>query len=71
MTIPQKGPSNEKPVGEWNTNLIVCRGGKIDLSVNGKLMNKITGGSLTSGNIGIQSEGGEIELRKLTLGPLL
>jgi hypothetical protein len=70
VTIPQNGPPNEKPVGEWNTDLVVCYGGNIDLSVNGKLMNKITGGSLASGYIGIQSEGGEIELRQLTLEPL-
>jgi hypothetical protein len=70
VTIPQNGPPNEKPVGEWNTDRIVCRGGEIDLYVNGKLMNKITGSSLTSGFIGIQSEGGEIELKKLSLDPL-
>ncbi len=70
VTIPQNGPPNENPVGEWNTDRIVCRGGEIDLYVNGKLMNKITGGSLTSGFIGIQSEGGEIELKKLSLVPL-
>lgn len=71
VTIPQSGPPNEKPVGEWNTDLIVCRGGAIDLCVNGRLMNKITGGSLKSGFIGIQSEGGDIELRKLSLEPSL
>ena len=70
MTIPQNGPPNEKAVGEWNTDRIICRGGEIDLYVNGKFMNKITGGSLMSGFIGIQSEGGEIELKKLTLESL-
>ncbi len=70
VTIPQMGPPNEKAVGEWNTDRIVCRGGEIDLYVNDKLMNKITGSSVTSGFVGIQSEGGEIELKKLSLEPL-
>jgi hypothetical protein len=40
------------------------------LSVNGKVMNYITGCNLSSGYIGIQSEGGDIEIGKLTLQPL-
>ena len=68
--VPQIGPSNENPVGEWDTNQIVCRGGSLDLYVNGKEMNHITGCNLTSGYIGIQSEGGDIEVLKLTLEPL-
>ncbi len=70
ITIPQMGQQNENNVGEWNTNQIVCRGAAIDLFVNGKAMNKITGCNLTSGFIGIQSEGGDIEVRKLSLQPL-
>jgi hypothetical protein len=68
--VPQIGPPNENPVGEWNTNLVVCRGASLELYVNGKEMNHITGCNLTSGYIGIQSEGGDIEVRKLALEPL-
>lgn len=68
--VPQIGPSNENPAGEWGTNQIVCRGSSIDLYVNGKAMNHITNCNLTSGFIAIQSEGGDIEVRKLTLEPL-
>lgn len=68
--IRQSGPSNENPAGEWNTNTIVCNGGSLDLFVNGRLMNHISGCTITSGYIGIQSEGGDIEVRKLTLEPL-
>ncbi len=68
--IPQMGPPNENPAGEWGTNTIICNGSAIDLSVNGKLMNHITGCTITSGYIGIQAEGGDIEVRKLTLEPL-
>jgi Domain of Unknown Function (DUF1080) len=70
FTIPQMGPPNESPVGEWSTNQVICQGGNVRLFVNGKAMNRITGCNLSSGYIGIQSEGGDIEIRSLTLEPL-
>jgi hypothetical protein len=69
--VPQIGPQNENPAGEWNTNEVVCDGNNIGIFVNGKEMNHITGCNLTSGFIGIQSEGGDIEVRKLTLAPVV
>ncbi len=71
VTIPQLGPPNENPAGEWNTNQIVCNGNNIGLFVNGKAMNQITGCNLSSGYVGLQSEGGDIEIRKFSLEPLL
>lgn len=70
ILIPQMEPPNENPAGEWNTNVIICNGNAIGVFVNGKAMNQITGCNLSSGYIGIQSEGGDIELRRLLLGPL-
>lgn len=70
ILLHQIGPPNEKPAGEWNTDQIICRGGTIKLFVNGKKMNEITGCNLTSGYVGIQSEGGEIEIRKMSLKSL-
>jgi len=70
VTLPQIGPPNENPAGEWNTNEVICTGNNMGLFVNGKAMNQITGCNLTSGFIGIQSEGGDIEIRKLSLQPL-
>ena len=70
VTIPQMGPPNESPVGEWSTNEAICQGGNVKLFVNGKAMNQISGGNLSSGYIGIQSEGGDIEIRSLTVTPL-
>jgi hypothetical protein len=64
-----QAPSNENPVGEWNTLVAECRGDAIRLSTNGKFANEITGCSVTSGAIGIQSEGGEIEVRKIFVEP--
>ena len=62
-------PSNEKPVGEWNTAEITCKGDSIIVYINGTLQNK-AGGAPRSGYIGLQSEGGPIEFRNLTLTPL-
>jgi len=70
FTIPQLGEQNEFPAGQWNTNLVLCKGSNIVLYVNGKAMNQITGCNLSSGYIGIQSEGGDIEIRKFSLDPL-
>lgn len=70
VTLPQIGPPNENPVGEWSTNEVICMGNNVGLFVNGKAMNQITGCNLTSGFIGIQSEGGDIEIRELSLQPL-
>jgi hypothetical protein len=70
FTIPQIGPPNENPAGEWNTNEVVCSGNNIGLFVNGKTMNQITGCNLSSGYVGIQAEGGDIEIRKFSLEPL-
>jgi hypothetical protein len=38
--------------------------------VNGKLMNEATECSISYGHIIIQSEGGEIEVRKVVIEPL-
>jgi len=63
-------PSNENPAGEWNTYQVVCAGDTVEIIVNGKSMNKITGCNLNSGCVGIQSEGAEIEVRKIYLETL-
>jgi hypothetical protein len=63
-------PSNESPVGEWTTFQCVCQGDTVEIIVNGKSMNKITGVDVSSGYIGIQSEGGPFDLRKVFLEPL-
>jgi hypothetical protein len=65
-----QAPSNEKPPGEWNTFVVECSGDAVKLWTNGKLMNEIAGCSASSGAIGIQSEGGEIEVRKMFVEPL-
>jgi hypothetical protein len=63
-------PSAEKPVGEWNTFQTVCRSNTVEIIVNGTSMNKLTGCNVSSGFIGLQSEGAELEIRKVYLDPL-
>jgi hypothetical protein len=65
-----QGPSNEKPAGDWNTFVVECSGDAIKLWTNGEFRNEITGCSASSGAIGIQSEGGDIEVRKMFIEPL-
>jgi hypothetical protein len=66
MTVP----SNENPVGEWNTFVVECSGSTVKIFNNGKLMNTATDCSLSSGHIGLQSEGADMEVRKVSLDPL-
>jgi hypothetical protein len=68
--IPMRGGSAEKPAGEWNTSMTICSGNDVKAYINGQLKNETTGCTVSSGHIGIQSEGGEIEIRKISLEPL-
>ncbi len=68
--VPRKSPDAEKAVGEWNTFTVLCAKDEITILVNDKEMNKATGVTPTSGQIGIQCEGAALEVRKVTLEPL-
>ncbi len=68
--VSKRGPSNENPVGEWNSADIICKDGSIEVFINGTLQNRATGSMHKSGHIGLQSEGGEILFRNVRLTPL-
>ncbi|MBU6409026.1 MAG: DUF1080 domain-containing protein, partial [Verrucomicrobia bacterium] len=70
MPVRMHGKPNEKPVGQWNTCVTVCSNNVVNAFVNGKWMNRITHCSVSSGCVGIQSEGGDIEIRRMFLQPL-
>ena len=53
--------------GEWNNYDVVCVDGTIKLSVNGKFVNGISRSSQKKGYICLESEGGEIHFRNLTI----
>jgi len=59
----------EKPLGEWNTMKITCKGDEIIVHVNGTLVNHGTKSTATSGKIALQAEGSEVEFRKVQLTP--
>jgi hypothetical protein len=61
---------SEKPLGEWNTMEIVCRGKEVIVHMNGVLVNHGTNCTVSSGQIAVQAEGAEVEFRKLELSEL-
>ncbi|GAB4135369.1 MAG: DUF1080 domain-containing protein [Planctomycetaceae bacterium] len=61
---------NENKPGEWNRYEIIVHNDHVTLSVNGKKVNEATGCDVRAGQIGLQSEGGEIHFRKVALTPL-
>lgn len=60
----------EKPVGEWNTMEVVAFGDKVDIFLNGKLVNQAFDVKPSKGRIQIQSEGAEMFVRKVELTPI-
>lgn len=71
ITVTKKmNPSSERPVGEWNRAEIICRGGDIDVHINGEHQNHVTGTSLFEGYVALQSEGGPVEFRNVRLTPI-
>lgn len=68
--LPKLHPSNEKPVGQWNSYDITCKGSTIELRVNGLLQNVATNCSNSKGNIGLQAEGSKIQFRNIWLEKL-
>ena len=68
--VPMRGPSAENSVGEWNKAETICIRNQVESFINGKFVNEISECSINSGYIGIQSEGGDIEIRSIDYCPL-
>jgi hypothetical protein len=60
----------ENPPGEWNRVEILAQGGRYQVWINGQLVNQADGVSLAAGPVGLQSEGGVIQFRRVSLTPL-
>ena len=58
-----KEMANENKPGEWNEYEITLDGDKLTLEVNGKKVNECQGCDIVPGQIGLQSEGGEIHFK--------
>lgn len=56
-----------KPAGEWNQYEIRAQGDKVTLTINGTLINEMTGVGMRRGYIGLEAEGYEIAFRNLKL----
>lgn len=66
-----RGPQDpDKPVGGWNVSEILCDGDTITAIFNGKVVNYGTQSSQSAGKIQIQSEGAEIRIRRVEIGPI-
>jgi hypothetical protein len=60
----------EKPSREWNHVEIVAEGPHYTVRINGQLVNEVDGVEVVRGPVGVQSEGGAVEFRRIALTPL-
>ncbi|HEU6446865.1 MAG TPA: DUF1080 domain-containing protein [Verrucomicrobiae bacterium] len=65
--IPLHGSPNENSIGEWNTNQTMCIANTVFATINGRPLNTITECTISSGFIGIQSEGADFEVKRISL----
>lgn len=65
----KKSVGAEKPPGEWNRVEIEARADRYTVRINGQLVNEVSGVLVRPGRIGLQSEGGEIHFRGVSLTP--
>ena len=56
-----------KPVGQWQTYEITCKGESMSVKLNGKLITTCTNVKNLTGHIGIQGENGLLEFRKIEI----
>jgi len=61
---------SEKPLGQWNTIVIEAVSRSIRVWLNGDLVNDGFNATADRGRIALQSEGSEVEFRKISLTPL-
>ena len=69
-SVKKLADSSEKPDGEWNSVDIVVKGHTIQSSINGVLQNTGKDAYTDAGQICLQSEGGQVEFKNVTLEPL-
>lgn len=60
----------ENPPGEWNQVEILAQGSRYKVWMNGKLVNEAEGVEIAAGPVGVQSEGGVIQFRRISLTPM-
>ncbi|NJB71225.1 hypothetical protein GGR42_001687 [Saonia flava] len=68
--IPNLTGNVEKKPGEWNYMQIECLANEIKVWINGKLVNHGFNATASNGSFALQSEGSEVEFRKVELTPI-
>lgn len=66
---PRLASPSDKPIGEWNTAEIHCKGNTIEVFVNGVKQNYVDKLPISEGKIALQMEGFPIEFRNVWLEP--
>lgn len=64
---PVRARDLSRPVNQWNSCLISCRGGRLSVVINGVAAGEIKGCLPDKGRIALQSEGSEIHFRNIWL----
>lgn len=68
FNLRQQAKENRvKPAGEWNLYEIRAQGDRMTLSINGAVINELTGVGMRRGYIGLEAEGYEIAFRNIKL----
>jgi hypothetical protein len=67
---PDLAQKAKKPSGEWNELVIVARGPKVTVTLNGQVVATSEEITKPSGHIGLQAEGGVLEFERMDLKPL-
>ena len=67
---PRLAEPSEKPLGEWNTYEIYCRGDVIEVFINGVKQNRVDKLPASAGAIALQMEGFPVEFRNVWLESL-
>ena len=65
--VPNMTDDSENEIGEWNTMVVDCRGDSIRVWMNDDFVNDGVKCSVSKGQIALQSEGAEVEFRKIEL----
>ena len=68
--IPNLTDGSEKPLGQWNSMTIECVKNSIKVWLNGDFVNYGYNATAQKGHIALQSEGSEVEFRKVELTPI-
>lgn len=60
----------EAEPGEWNRAEVTLQQGNLRVEINGRLVNEVVDCEVIAGPIALQSEGGEVHFRSVSLTPL-